>query len=120
MNDHKGYLSVLGRRRDINISVVIVDGRGVHQARHLALVFVQLFIVVVHGCFAGFLLPHVAEVVEMVAEPADALAAENAEYVALLLRELGRSISTEGREIRAQEGIYPGQTQVGESWAVVE
>lgn len=84
-----GIISVMSRHIDI---VVVTDARCMHQASHLALVFVQLFVVIVHG---GLLLEWGWFLVQIFAKSSYPIAAKDAEYVSLLLSELWRGFSTE-------------------------
>jgi hypothetical protein len=50
----------------------------------------------------------------------DAQTAENAEYVALVVVELGRSLAAKGEQIVAEEGLHACEREVGEAGAVVQ
>lgn len=90
-----------------------------HQSGHLALVFVQLFVIIVHRGLRH--VSHRSDVaVQVFAEPGHALTTEYAEDVSLLLRELWGSFSAESSKVVFQESLNAGQTQVGESRAVVD
>lgn len=75
--------------------ILIVDARGIHQAGHLALVVVQLIVVVVHRCLR-VLADGPRGAVEEVAQPAYAIAAEDAEDFALRRCELWRCFAAKG------------------------
>lgn len=90
-----------------------------HQSGYLALVFVQLFVVIVHGGLRFF--SYRSDVsIQVFTESGHALATEDAEDVSLLLCELWRSFSAECSVVVFQESMDASQTQVGESRAVVD
>ena len=74
--------------------ILIVNARGIHQARHLALIVVQLVIVIVHRGL-GVLADGTRGAVEKVAQSAHALAAEDAEDFTLRWCELWRCFAAE-------------------------
>lgn len=96
-----GIVSIV-RRSDIDV-IFIVDASGMHQTSHLPLVFVQFFIVIVHGSLS--LLWNLCCVsIQVLPKSGHALAAEYAEDVALLLREFLWSFPAERGEVPFQKG----------------
>lgn len=83
------------RRCDVNV-VVIVNRSGMHEASHLALVFIQFFFIIVHGGLVRIPLG-CSFSVQMVAKQVDAFTAENTEDLALLSGELGGSLTAKYR-----------------------
>lgn len=79
------------RRCDVNI-VVIVNRGGMHEARHLALVLVHFFFIIVHGRLVHIPLGSSFSV-QVVAKKVDAFAAENTKDFALLAREFSRRLA---------------------------
>ena len=103
---------------DVNI-VVIVNRRRMHQARHLALLLIQLFVIVVHGRF-GQVARRLHNSVEKIAQPMDPVPAKDAEYLPLLVRKLGGRLAAEDRELGPEEGPDTRETQMGQTGAMVE
>ena len=75
--------------------VVVTDACRMHQTSHLALIFVQFFVVIVHG---GLFLELLRFLVQIVTKPIYAIATEDAEHVSLLLSEFWRCFPTECRK----------------------
>lgn len=99
--------------------ILIVNARGIHQARHLTLVVLQLVIIVVHrglGVFAD----GTRGAVEKVAQSAHTLAAEDTENFALRGCELWRCFAAEGCQVFAKESGDAGETEVSEAATMVE
>lgn len=90
-----------------------------HQARDLALVFVQFLVVIVHGDF-GLLAVRRHDPAQEVAKAVDALAAEDAEELALLLRELWRRVAAECGQFVAEELLDACKAEVREARAILE
>jgi hypothetical protein len=80
------------RRCNVNVFVIVNRG-GMHEARDLALILVQLFVVVVHRSLVYFPLRGSFSV-QMVTEEVDTFPTENTENLALLASELRRSLTT--------------------------
>lgn len=59
-------------------------------------------------------------IVEMVAQPCNAVAREDAEDVSLVIVKLRRSVTAEAQEILAKEGLHTRERKVGELGAVVQ
>lgn len=90
-----------------------------HQSGHLALIFVQLFVVIVHGGLR--LLSHRSDVaIQVFAESGHTFATEDTENVSLLLCELWWSFSAESSEVVFQKIRDTSQTQMREPRAVVD
>ena len=90
-----------------------------HQPRNLALVFVKFLVVVVHGDF-GFFVVWRHNSAQEVAETVNAFAAEDAEELALLLRELWRRVAAEGGQFITEELLHARETEVCEARTVLE
>lgn len=114
--EKRGYRSSFGGWPDVNVFFVI-DARCMHEPSHLAFILVQFIVVVVHGGF-GLFGDHVS--IQVFPEPSHTFTTENTEHVSLLLRELRWSFSAERGEIISQKVRDASQTQVCESWAVVD
>lgn len=100
--------------------VLVVQTSCVHQASHTTFVFVQFFVLVVHGSFCLSRHNEFRASIEEIAEPINAIATENAKDVTLLLSEFGRSFSTECSEIVSQERLNTGKTEMGEPRAIIQ
>lgn len=59
-------------------------------------------------------------VVQMVAQPCNTVAGEDAEDVSLVIVKLRRSVTAEAQEILAKEGLHTRERKVGELGAVVQ
>lgn len=114
----RAEVGIVSLRGDVHVFFV-VDARGIHQAGHLSLVFVQFFIIVVHSGFGFFRMRrHLS--IQILAKPSHALAAEHTEDISLLLSELWWGFSTECREVIFEERLHSSQAQVCKAWAVVD
>jgi hypothetical protein len=114
----EGYRISFVGRPDIDI-IFVIEVRRMHQSGHLALVFVQFFVVIVHGGLRLF--SHRADVsIQVFAEPGHALATEDAEDVSLLLCELWWGFPAECSKVVLKESLDASQTQVREPRAVVD
>jgi hypothetical protein len=114
-----GIVSLRGDVHVFIIVVVVVDACGMHQTSHLPLVFVQLFIVVVHSGFGFFgMRRHIS--IQELAKPSHALTAEHTKDISLLLSELWWGFSTKCREVFVEECLHTGQAQVCKAWAVID
>lgn len=98
-----GIVSFMRRHIDV---VVVTDACCVHQASHLPFVFVQLFVIIVHG---SLFLEYLWFLIEMIAESCYTIATENTEDVSLLLSELWWCFSTKGCEFVIEESLYTSQ-----------
>ena len=101
------------------IIISVIDGGRVHQTSHLAFIFIQFFVVIVHRGF-GFFLELWFTLVQVVPESIDTITAEHTEDVPLLLRELWGGFSAECSEVFSQELLDAGQTQMGQAWAAIQ
>jgi hypothetical protein len=81
---------------------------------------VRLVVLIIHRLSVAVTSVLPVRLVEGVAQPRDAHAAEDAEDVALVLVELGRGFAAEDEEVVAQEGLNAGEAEVCEAGAVVE
>lgn len=109
-----GIVSVMSRHIDI---VVVTDARCMHQAGHLPFVFVQFFVIIVHG---GFFLMLMWFLVEVVTEPSYAVSTKDAEYISLLLREFWWCFSTERCEHWVEERLHASKTEMGKTGTVID
>jgi hypothetical protein len=115
----KGYRIKYSRPNVDIIIVSVIDDSCVHQSGHLALIFVQFFVVIVHRGF-GFFLELWFISVQVVPQPIDTLTAEHTKDVPLLLRELWGSFSAECSETFLQELLDTGQTQMSQAWTAIQ
>lgn len=76
--------------------VVVTDACGMHQTSHLPLIFVQFFVVIVHG---GLFLKLLRFLIQMVTKSSYAITTKDAEHVSLLLSKFWRCFSTERRKV---------------------
>lgn len=106
------------KRPDVDI-VFVIDACGVHQSGHLALVFVQFFVVIVHGGLGLFGHRRCISI-QVFSKPSHTIAAEYTEDISLLLCKLWWGFSAEGSEVLSQKFRDASQTQVRESWTVVD
>lgn len=113
----RAEVGILSLRGDVHV-VLVVDASGVHEASRLPHVFVQFLVIVVHGGLGLFQMRSEISV-QILAEPGDALATEDAENIALLGSKLGRGFSAKRGEVIAQECRYAGQAQMGQTGAVI-
>lgn len=115
MKEKRGYRSSFGRWPDVNI-IFVIDAGCMHKPGHLALILVQFVVVIVHGGF-GLFGYHVS--IQVLPEPGHAFTTEDTENVSLLLCEFRWSFSAECGEVISQKVRDASQTQVCESWAIV-
>jgi hypothetical protein len=83
----------------------------------LPFVFVQFFVIIVHG---GLFLVSLWFLVKMVAEPSYAIATEDAEYVSLLLCKFWWCFSAERCEPLVQERLHASQTEMRKTGTVID
>jgi hypothetical protein len=116
----KGGIVSSIQRPNVDIIIVsIVDDSCVHQPSHLAFIFVQFFVVIVHRGF-GFFLELRFMSVQVIPESFDTITAEHTEDIPLLLRKLWGSFSAECSEVFSQKLLDAGQTQMSQAWTAVQ
>lgn len=116
----KGGIVSSIQRPNVDIIIVsVVDDSCVHQPSHLAFIFVQFFVVIVHRSFGPFLELWFTSV-QVVPESIDTITAEHTEDIPLLLRELWGGFSAECSEVVSQEILDAGQTQMSQAWAAIQ
>lgn len=109
----------LGLRYNVQ-KVFVVQASSVHQASNMAFVFVQFFVLVVHGGARLSQHDELSTSIEKIAQPVDAFATEDAEDLTLLLSKFGWGFSTKGSEIVSQERVNTSKAEMGESRAVIQ
>jgi hypothetical protein len=103
----------MGGTSDVHIFIVVDYGR-MQEASYLAFIFIKIFIVE-HGLNWRRM-----DLIQPIPKSAHAVAAENAEQLPLLLRKVWWRCAAVHCEVRSQESVHSGQTEVGKTRALVE
>jgi hypothetical protein len=77
------------------ILVIVIDSGCIHKTGHMAFIFIELIIIIIHSCFRLLVETSVKEIPKLT----NTVTAENAEDVPLLGGKLWRSITAEYSEI---------------------
>jgi hypothetical protein len=80
------------------IFVIVIYGCCIHKTGHMAFIFIELFIVIIHSCLR-LLVERQRASIEEIPKLANTVTTENAEDVTLLGGKLWRSVTAECSEV---------------------